>query len=143
MDSVEFKINLESTYWKFNFPDVTVTVDETVLFEGDLMDPVEVIQTVNLSPGKHKLKIRMHGKQSNDTETDKDGNITNTVLLHIKNIAFDGVDLGYCMWKCSNYYPDGDDTPNVLPAVVDLGWNGDYVIEFESPMYIWLLENLE
>ena len=89
MDSVEFKINLESTYWKFNFPDVTVTVDETVLFEGDLMDPVEVIQTVDLSPGKHKLKIRMHGKQSNDTETDKDGNITNTVLLHIKNIAFE------------------------------------------------------
>ena len=49
MDNVEFKINLESTYWKFNFPDVTVTVDETVLFEGDLMDPVEVIQTVNLN----------------------------------------------------------------------------------------------
>mgnify|MGYP005656687375 FL=1 len=47
------------------------------------------------------------------------------------------------MWKCSNYYPDGDDTPDVLPAVVDLGWNGDYVIEFESPIYIWLLENLE
>jgi hypothetical protein len=143
IDSVDFKINVESTYWKFNFPDVTISVDDVVLYDGDAMDPIEATGTVDLEPGMHKLTIRMSGKQPTDTETDEDGNRVNDVLLHIKNIEFDNIDLGYCKWKSSRYYPEGDDTPEYLEGVVDLGWNGDYVIEFESPMYIWLLENLE
>lgn len=142
-DSVDFEIDVDSTYWKFNFPNVTISVDDTILYDGDAMDPIKATGTVDLDPGKHKLTIRMSGKQANDTETDVNGNVLNDVLLHINNIKFDNVDIGYCKWKCSCYYPDGDDTPEYLEGVVDLGWNGDYVIEFESPVYIWLLENLE
>jgi len=35
-----------------------------------------------------------------------------------------------------------DATRPVLTNCIDLGWNGEWQLEFDSPFYIWLLENI-
>jgi len=67
--------------------------------------------------------------------------IEKDMLLHIRSIEIDEIDLGNLLWSKSQYVGD-DVTRPVLDNCVDLGWNGTWTLAFASPFYIWLLENI-
>jgi hypothetical protein len=76
------------------------------------------------------------------------------MLLTIDSIEVDEIDIGSLLWTNSKYYPKypqdyidaqnklGNKLEPELKEFVDLGWNGRWVLPFQSPFYIWLLENL-
>ena len=56
-------------------------------------------------------------------------------------MEIDEVDLGMLIYSKSVFTGDDPDRP-VLDNCINLGWNGTWMLSFESPFYIWLLENI-
>lgn len=94
------------------------------------------------------LSILLMDKTTKDTTIDKDGNILKNQLLHIKNISIDDIDITNLGHMQSEYTPSDpwykDNHPDapVLRNHMDLGWNGEWKIDFYIPFYIWILENI-
>jgi predicted RecA/RadA family phage recombinase len=144
-ENVKIKLKLNSTTWNENSPYTKVWVDNLLIYEGNIQKEVEIVTEQNLTSGKHVLAVEMLGKKIEDTKTDNDGNILNDMLLHIKEIEFDEIDLALIPW---NFGVFAADTANIyaprepVEQIVDIGWNGTWRLEFESPIYLWLLENI-
>lgn len=134
----EFKINVNGN--NFYHGSLTQAPNTTEYFEFD----------VELEEGKHDLKIELLNKTTADTVKDAQGNIVDDMLLNIDLIEVDNIDLGVLRWTGSVYeptYPDNytDEAQKQVKEVkncINLGWNGVWRLPFDSPFYIWLLENI-
>ena len=141
-ETVEIKVNLSSKTWGDRAPGTRVYVNDMLIFDQLIVDPVEVNWTGELDDGNHSIVVEMYNKKQGDTETDSDGNILNDVLLNIDNIAIDNIDLDQLLWSKSIYYPADEYASATIEQCVNLGWNGLWKLEFSSPVYLWFLENL-
>jgi len=125
--------------------DLSASVNDTEYFEFE----------ADLAEGKNTLDIMLFNKKFGDTQLDENGNIINDLLLNIDSIEIDEIDLGTLRWTASEYFPDypppyvrshmsenKSAPPEIVKNCVNLGWNGKWSLTFESPFYIWLLENL-
>ena len=149
-ETLHFKIGISGTYWDKK-PHYTVWVDSEKLSDSHIHGgnkEIEYVEfDVDVTEGVHELKIRLENKTHRDTETDGQGNILNDMLLNIESIEIDEIDFGNLMWSVSEFIPDHPQKINgeiisSLKNCVNLGWNGTYTIKFESPFYLWLIENL-
>ena len=69
------------------------------------------------------------------------------MLLNIESIEIDDIDIGHLRYTASKYELVKKQVFNgaivsELKSCVNLGFNGTYVMQFDSPFYLWLLENL-
>ena len=62
------------------------------------------------------------------------------MLLNIESVEIDEIDLGNLLFT-AKFIGDDPSRP-VLDKCKHLGWNGAWTLEFASPFYIWLLENI-
>lgn len=149
-EKLSFKLGISGTFWDKR-PHYTVLIDGVKVADkhiGGHSHEVEFVEfTHELAEGPHSLSVRLENKSERDTETDGHGNILNDMLLNIESIEIDEIDIGELKWTASEFRSDtpkiidGEDW-SVVKKCVNLGWNGTYVIDFESPFYLWLLENL-
>ena len=92
----------------------------------------------------HQLRIKMRGKTSDHTTLDADGNITSDVLVFIEKLAIDEIHLESIVYNLSKYSHDHNGTS----AMTDdkffgpMGCNGTVELEFATPVYLWILENI-
>lgn len=149
-ETLHFKIGISGTYWDKK-PHYTVWLDDQKYADatiGGHSKEIEFVEfDVDVTQGLHEFKIRLENKSCRDTETDGNGNIINDMLLNIESIEIDEINLDNLMWSVSEFIPDHPqkmhgETVSSLKNCVNLGWNGTYVIKFESPFYIWLIESL-
>ncbi len=124
-----------------------------IYINGELYDDVYISEeeTIEFECGcgaENELKIEFAEKKQSDVVLDKDGNILSDQLLHIKKIEIDEIDITNLCRMQAEYTPtdpwyieNHPDSP-VLRNHMDLGWNGNWTLQFETPFYIWLLENL-
>lgn len=149
-ETLHFKIGVSGTYWDKK-PHYTVAIDDQVfadqVIKGHSKEVEYVEFDVDIAEGLHELKIRLENKSDRDVEQDGHGNILNDMLLNIESIEVDEINFGNLIWSASEFHADheriikGEDL-SVLKECVNLGWNGTYVIKFESPFYLWLLTEL-
>jgi len=92
----------------------------------------------------HQLKIVLTGKSGKYTQLDTDGNIVKDAMLTIRNIAFDGINIDKLVHKLSTYQHDFNGTQSQCldKFFGDMGCNGLVEFEFDTPGYLWLLENM-
>lgn len=147
-ETLHFKIGLAGNYWD-KVPIYSILIDDKILFTKEIATPtgeVDFIEfDVDVAEGPRILKIRLENKTDDqvvkDNNTKEDFVIVKDMLLHIDSIEIDEINLGDLVWKKSTF--TGDDTSRpTLVKCVDLGWNGTWALPFESPFYIWLLENI-
>jgi len=74
-------------------------------------------------------------------------------LLTLNKLYVDDVNLKKICYQ-SRYYPiypepwiseqrnEGKHWPEYLTGVTEWGWNGQWVLDFETPIYTWLLKNV-
>ena len=107
-------------------------------------------QTVSLPviddvEANHEFRLIMQGKTNEHTQLDAQGNIVSDVLVYIENLAMDDIALESIIWDLAQYSHDHNGTTNM---VVDTGFygsmgcNGTVSLTFNTPTYLWLLENL-
>jgi len=93
---------------------------------------------------EHELKFVLKNKTQEHTTVDESGNILKDSVVEIKNIKFDGIELGHMFYEQAvynhNFNGNGPETTDKFYGT--MGCNGSVVLKFTTPMYLWLLENM-
>lgn len=149
IETLHFKIGLAGTYWEKR-PAYSILVNDAVVVSGQVETASEELFYVEfdaeLPEGASTLKIRLENKEDSDILKDSyddpnNFNIIGDLLLNIKSVEIDEINLGNLLYDKSKFVGDDPSRP-VLDKCHDLGWNGTWIFPFESPFYIWLLENI-
>jgi len=145
-EKLHFKIGLAGSYWDkrpvysiavndvvaINNTEITTASDEEFFVEFD----------VDVPEGPAVLKIRLENKYQKDTvQNEEKTEILKDMLLHIKSVEIDEIDLANMIYTKTEFVGDDPARPT-LDKCIDLGWNGTWSLPFNSPFYIWLLENI-
>ena len=121
--------------------------------EGTEDKPTVIEFEHTLEEGKeYTLKIIRSGKDVKQTVVEA-GNIAKDQLLHIKSIEIDEIDIGALVYEgvYTPTYPEpwatqqrqaNNELPVSFKNVTNMGHNGVWELQFSSPFYMWLLENL-
>ena len=141
-EEVEIKIKLSSEYWEDRFPGAQVYINKSLIHDSLIIEPTEVRCICKLTEGKHDIVVKMYNKQETDTVVDDAGNIVKDTLLNIDSVTIDDIELGPLIHSESVYFPLGDESPMVMLECTNLGWNGEWVLQFSTPTYLWFLEKL-
>ena len=144
-ENLHFKIGVSGTYWDKK-PQYSILINDEKIVEGSIRSASGVTEFVEfdkqVAEGTCSLKIRLENKDNSDTVENEDKTaIVKDMMLSIKSLEIDEIDVGYALYEKSLFTGDDPDRP-VLDCCVDLGWNGTYELKFESPFFIWVLENI-
>ena len=115
---------------------------DVVEFEAELNNGVD-----------YTLLIKRTGKSKGQTVVNDNGDILKDQILGIKSIEIDEIDIGSLLYT-GTYTPDypepwatqqrqnGNNLEESFKNASRLGHNGTWKLTFQSPFYMWLLENL-
>ena len=156
-EKLKFKLELFSTFWDKK-PKLEILINEESKIIKDI-DTTE--QNPSIVEFEHECKegeqyqliLKRTGKDKNQTVIDSDGKITKDQLLHIKSIEIDEIDIGSLIYEglYTPEYPEpwysqqvkANKTPEKsFKNATSMGHNGIWEFKFQSPFYMWLLENL-
>ena len=156
-EKLKVKLELYATMWD-QPPHAEIMIGDKSHFKGDITgteDKPDVVEFEHeFTEGeKSELIIERSGKLVNQTVVNNKGDLLKDQLLHIKSIEIDEIDIGALVYE-GVYTPDypepwasqqreaGTELPESLKNVTCMGHNGKWAFKFESPFYMWLLENL-
>ena len=144
-EKLHFKIGIGGTYWDKK-PTYTMLINDQIVVSGSITEVSGATEYIefdfDVAEGPCVLKIRLENKDWTDTVQSEDkSTILKDMLLDVKSIEIDEINLGDLVWSKSQFIGDDPERP-ALTNCVNLGWNGTWSLSFESPFYIWLLENL-
>ena len=156
-EKLKIKLELSATMW--NKPPVAeILVGNKSYFNNQIIgtqDKPDIIEFEHtFDEGKsYELIIKRRGKDRHQTVINDKGDILKDQLLHIKRIEIDEIDIGSLVYEgvYTPEYPEpwatqqrsaGAELPAEFKNVTQMGHNGTWSFKFESPFYMWLLENL-
>jgi hypothetical protein len=154
IEKIKFRVGLSGQYWDKK-PEYSVAINGKEYLRGFITaEPgdTETFEFVaDISEGTHRLEIALLNKENSDVVKNTDSSLEFTIvkdmLLNIDSIEIDDIDIGHLRYTKSKYELVKKQIFNgaivsELESCVNLGFNGTYVMQFESPFYLWLLENL-
>jgi hypothetical protein len=154
-ERLHFKIGISATYWDKQ-PYIIIGVDNKPYYLGYITTPSDEITYIefdaDVADGEHQLELVFNNKQSSDTVKDNyqdpdNYTIVKDMLVNIHSVEIDELDLGQMtlnesIFKLSSPVEFNGKTTNEIERCVNLGFNGAWTLNFNSPFYIWLLEKL-
>ena len=156
-EKLKFKMELHATMWD-RPPHAEILLNNKSYFKGDITgteDKPDLIEFEHeLAEGeKSELIIKRSGKLVNQTVVNDKGDLLKDQLLHIKSIEIDEIELGALVYEgvYTPRYPEpwasqqrraGVELQESFKNVTTIGHDGTWRLKFESPFYMWLLENL-
>ena len=146
METVNIKFTLEPE-WFNNAPKIKVAVNDQTLLDVELGTKLDYEQTVELEDdSNHQLTFTLYNKTKYDTVV-KDGVIEKDTLIKISNIELEDIDLTSMLSlnkELFYYEHDNNGSTDLKKHTLydTLGCNGTATINFTTPFYVWLLENL-
>jgi hypothetical protein len=122
-----------------------IRLDNTVIFSSaHVQEEINFNHLLNDDDGDHKLEFVMKNKGVTDTTIDADGNIVKDARLIVSNLAFDDIKLNQIFIEKAVYTHNFNGTGEEIKDKFygELGCNGIVSLEFTTPVYLWLLENM-
>jgi len=142
METLKFKIALESE-WFNNPPNFRVSINNDTLIDGPLREPIIIDREIQLEDEQsYTLNFTLHDKSKHDTEIDEQNNILKDTLVKIKKVEIDDIDITQMLSTNSDIFYYRHDDGTIDPFYDTMGVNGTSTVEFTTPFYVWLLENL-
>jgi hypothetical protein len=125
-----------------------VYLDQDKIFQSTAQKAIQtVIHDIVDVPANHKLKLVMSGKNRKHTTVDSNGKILNDIFFKIDRLEFEELDMWdvFCLGRRSTHRHSFNSTQ---PEFDDefygyLGCNGTVIMPFDTPIYLWLSENLD
>jgi hypothetical protein len=144
-ETLHFRIGLAGTYWDKK-PKYSILINDQAVKSGTVnansQETFFEEFDADVKEGACTLKVRLENKEDSDTVENEDKTaIIQDMLLHIRSVEIDEIDLGNLVYTKTLFVADDPNRPT-LDKCQDLGWNGAWTMTFESPFYIWLLENI-
>ena len=141
LETIKIDVTLNSEY-QTTPPKAKVLVAGKEIFRQRVTGPVSLSEEVTIEDGSHnQLIIELFRKTDDDTTIDEEGNIIEDSTLLIESITIDDVDITKELSEDQDlfYYEHSGQRHQLYNT---LGVNGQAVINFNSPIYVWLLENI-
>lgn len=143
MEKLNFKIKLLSNAVD-TCPDVRVLLDDKEYFSG----PVFGEETVEFDAeidNNFTLNVEFAGNDPKNFILDRNGLPTNSIEITVENILLEGIDIRDMAYNLSQFQVDPSEKyieNYTLTECMDFGFKGVWTLPIESPVYIWILENL-
>jgi hypothetical protein len=122
-----------------------IWVDNSCVLDlAHVQNLTEFSQAIPDSENNHTLMFVLKGKTGAHTQLSSDGQIVKDARLHIKNICFDQVQVDQIFFDRAEYQHDFNGTAQTTQEKFygELGCNGTVKMNFSTPVYLWLLENM-
>ena len=156
IEKLKFKLELYATMWD-KPPIANIKINEKSYFNKEITSTEDKPTIIEFEHEFEENKsynfiIDRLGKDKNQTIVENE-KIIKDQLLHIKYIEIDDIDIGSLVYEgvYKPEYPEqwatqqakaGNKLPESLKNVTTMGHNGTWTLTFNSPFYMWLLENL-
>ena len=162
MEKVNFKIELEGHGWDNKWPNAVIKINDTIyintlvprgtnFYEFD----VELPNDWHDANEKHILSVAYTNKNfRHDIILDNEGSIVKSKFLVVKNISIEDIELTHDIiynltsftvsedWYLKQNTKDPKTYPLIIKNELTLSWNGVWELPFETPLYLWMLENI-
>ena len=151
MEQIKIDVVLNGVGYDDRWPHVFINVNEDTHFEGILKGEQAINFKVDIEDNSSNcLDIIFDNHHMSDTVIDDVGAVIKGKWIIIENIKFEGIDLEHLLFDNGlitvndEWYnkQDREKWPLKRRFETELSWNSKYTINFDSPLYIWLLENL-
>ena len=122
-----------------------VLLDDVLLLSIDhVTEPMPVSLEILDDEAEHELKFVMKNKTPEHTVVDDNGNITVDAVLSVANVAFDDIELGHVFVDRAVYHHNFNGSRDAIEDKFfgPMGCNGHVSLQFTTPIYLWLLENM-
>ena len=145
-EHIKFRIGISGTYWDKK-PQYMLWLDDKLIANDYITASSGEVQYIEFSEHlaeeqQHQIRIRLNNKDDKDVIQNAEcTEILKDMLLNIVSIEIDDIDVEQLIYGASKYIPDDPKWPPITECI-NLGWTGDYIFTFESPVYLWLLENM-
>ena len=95
------------------------------------------------SMANHKFEIVLSNKRAEQTKLDQHGQIIEDVFAEVYDVKINNIEIGQVFYGQSLYFHDfnGNSKPVIGQFFRQLGCNGTVQFEFNTPGYVWLMEN--
>jgi hypothetical protein len=119
-------------------------LDDQVFFDGDPYDHGQCSILFDDDEREHLLVFTLAGKSPEHTKISTDGLIMEDLVVEISDISFDDIQLGHTFTSLAVYTHDwnGTGATTTQPFYSTMGCNGTVSLEFNTPVYLWLLEHM-
>jgi len=120
-------------------------LDDVVLLSIDhVTEPMPVSLEILDDEAEHEFKFVMKNKTPEHTVVDDNGNITVDAVLSVANVAFDDIELGHVFVDRAVYHHNFNGSRDAIEDKFfgSMGCNGHVSLQFTTPIYLWLLENM-
>jgi hypothetical protein len=125
--------------------ELEILLDDQVIFPATrIINTINFTHNMSDADGQHCLEFVMKNKTTEHTTIDQQGNIVKDACLIISNLAFDQIELKQIFIDQAVYTHNFNGTrPETQDKFYDnMGCNGRVNLNFTTPMYLWLLENM-
>lgn len=124
-------------------PTISYGFDDTVINTIDVRIPCMLSFNNDFSRGTHSFWIEFLNKDYSESQIENGIDMA----VEIESVTIHNIMLDRLKWA-GKYYPNyPEDYPDKKPKLQPhtyLGWNGKWVLEFDTPVFTWIhrLENL-
>ena len=140
--SISFELNTSDSQAELGFE---AWVDDEKFVDINHVQGQQLIKIdMSDTDGEHTLEIILKNKKEMHTKIDADGNIVSDAVLTVSDLAFDEIKLGHMVTKLATYIHNFNGTKELTQEQFygEMGCNGTVSLEFTTPIYLWLLENM-
>ena len=144
MDKITVKFDLTSSDYAAALGFDVLLDDKVLLSIEHVKEATPVSVEIDDDEGKHEFKFVMKNKTQEHPVVDENSNIIKDAMLSIANVTFDEIKLGHMFVEQSVYHHsfNGSQAPVEDKFFGDMGCNGYVSLQFTTPIYLWLLENI-
>ena len=156
MEEINFKIYMRGTGWDDVYPECIVSINEQQKWRG-CVDPDTVVDfDMTIEEDHNTLTIQYVNRNSNsDVKRDADDNIIANRQIDIDAVCIDDIELdsfsiihklsevSFTDYEyCKLHEQDPQSYPITKRGITTLGTECKWNLQFTTPVYIWMLENL-
>ena len=144
MDKITVSFDLTSSDYAAALGFDVLLDDKVLLSIEHVKEATPVSVEIDDDEGKHEFKFVMKNKTQEHTVVDENSDIIKDAMLSIANVTFDEIKLGHMFVEQSVYHHsfNGSQAPVEDKFFGDMGCNGYVSLRFDTPIYLWLLENM-
>lgn len=141
LETVKLNITLSSNY-QTHPPKARILLDGKELFRQHITEQTTFSHQVEVTDGTdHQLAIELRHKLSEHTVIDEQGKIIQDSILQIDSLSIEDIDIiEQLSTNQKQFYYEHSGEHHILYNT--LGVNGRAIINFSSPIYVWMLENI-